>query len=87
MFLFIGLGNPGSQYCNNRHNLGFKVADKISHDYSFSKWKNKFKGLISEGIVDKKKLIILKPSTFMNESGVSVKELMNFYRYHKINYS
>jgi len=83
MFLFAGLGNPGSQYNNSRHNLGFTIADKISEQYYCSKWKNKFKGLISEGIIDNKKVLILKPTTFMNESGISIKEAVNFYKVSK----
>lgn len=80
MLLFAGLGNPGAQYANNRHNVGFMAADAIARRHSFSPWTRKFKGLISEGNIGGEKVILLKPQTFMNLSGQSVGEALRFYK-------
>lgn len=80
MLLFAGLGNPGAQYANNRHNVGFMAADAIARRHSFSPWTKKFKGLISEGNIAGEKIILIKPQTFMNLSGQSVGEAMRFYK-------
>ena len=80
MFLIVGLGNPGSEYENNRHNIGFMAADSIVRRYSFSPFKTKFSGEIAEGNVEGKKVLVLKPSTFMNDSGRSVIAAVNFYK-------
>jgi len=80
MLLFAGLGNPGAQYQNNRHNVGFMAADAIARRHSFSPWTKKFKGLISEGNIAGEKIILIKPLTFMNLSGQSVGEAMRFYK-------
>lgn len=80
MLLFAGLGNPGTQYQNNRHNVGYMAADAIARRHSFSPWTKKFKGLISEGNIAGEKIVLIKPQTFMNLSGQSVGEAMRFYK-------
>jgi len=78
--LFVGLGNPGSQYEKNRHNVGFMAVSRIVENHNFSPWKNKFQGSISNGLLRNQKIIILKPNTFMNLSGQSVGEVIRFYK-------
>ena len=80
MLLFAGLGNPGAQYANNRHNVGFVAADAIARRHSFSPWSKKFQGLIAEGVIAGEKIILIKPQTFMNLSGQSVGEALRFYK-------
>ncbi len=80
MKLFVGLGNPGSKYAQNRHNIGFMVLDRIAGDHGFSPWRRKFQGQISEGRLGGEKIALLKPETFMNLSGQSVGEAMRFYK-------
>ena len=70
--LIAGLGNPGTQYARNRHNAGFMVVDTIHESYDFGPWRSKHQGLIAEGKLAKRKTFLLKPLTFMNESGLSV---------------
>lgn len=84
MLLIAGLGNPGSKYENNRHNVGFLAVDAIARRHSFSPWSKKFSGLIAEGRIGGEKVLLLKPQTFMNLSGQSVGEAM---RFHKIELS
>lgn len=85
MFLVVGLGNPGSEYKNTRHNAGFMAADEIIRRYSFSKESKKFDGLLSDGKIDSEKTIILKPQTYMNLSGNSVHKASSFYKIHPNN--
>jgi PTH1 family peptidyl-tRNA hydrolase len=80
MLVIAGLGNPGSRYANNRHNIGYMSVDLIASDYRFSPWKLKFQGEIAEGVLGGEKTILLKPTTFMNDSGRSVGELLRFYK-------
>lgn len=80
MLLFAGLGNPGSKYANNRHNVGFMAADEIARRHGFSPWSRKFQGEISEGKLGGEKVILLKPQTFMNLSGQSVGDALRFYK-------
>jgi PTH1 family peptidyl-tRNA hydrolase len=80
MLLFAGLGNPGAQYANNRHNVGFIAADAIARRHSFSPWSKKFQGLVAEGSLAGEKIILIKPQTFMNLSGQSVGEALRFYK-------
>ena len=80
MQLFVGLGNPGQQYKMNRHNIGFMAVDEIANSNSFGPWRSKFQGLFCEGRLGNHKVIILKPSTFMNLSGQSVGEMARFYK-------
>ena len=80
MKLFVGLGNPGPKYANNRHNIGFMALDLIAADHGFSPWRGKFQGATSEGSLGGEKVILLKPETFMNKSGQSVGEAARFYK-------
>jgi peptidyl-tRNA hydrolase, PTH1 family len=79
MFLFVGLGNPGAKYASNRHNIGFMTVDVIATAHRFSAWKKKFQGEISDGTLAGEKVLLLKPQTFMNESGRSVGEAARFH--------
>lgn len=81
MKLFIGLGNPGTKYAGNRHNIGFMALDRIAADHGFGPWRRAFHGLVAEGRLGAEKVILLKPETFMNLSGQSVQAAMT---YHKI---
>ena len=78
MLLLVGLGNPGPNYDNNRHNIGFKVIDAINQQFSLSKQKPKFKGLLTTGNIDNKKVYAIKPLTFMNNSGNKNQNLKDF---------
>ena len=80
MLLFVGLGNPGAKYANNRHNIGFMAADAIARRHSFSSWSRKFQAEIAEGRLEGEKVLLIKPQTFMNLSGQSVGEAMRFYK-------
>ena len=80
MKLFVGLGNPGSGYARNRHNIGFMAMDRIASDHGFAPWKGKFQGEVTEGRLGSDKVLLLKPGTFMNRSGQSVQAAMQFYK-------
>jgi len=80
MQLFVGLGNPGAKYENNRHNIGFMALDRIADEHGFGPWRSKFQGMVSEGDLGDDKVILLKPMTFMNLSGQSVGEALRFYK-------
>ena len=80
MLLIVGLGNPGDQYSNTRHNIGFIAIDEIAHFNDFPPFKLKHKALISEHTIGDKKVILAKPQTYMNLSGQSVSEIANFYK-------
>ncbi len=80
MKLFVGLGNPGPKYAGHRHNIGYMALDRIAEDHRFGAWKGKFQGEISEGRLGSDKIVLLKPSTYMNKSGQSVGEAMRFYK-------
>jgi PTH1 family peptidyl-tRNA hydrolase len=80
MLLLVGLGNPGSEYANNRHNIGFLAIDAIAKHFSFTPFSKKFHGYIAEGLIDGGKVIALKPDTFMNESGRAVLAVSNFFK-------
>lgn len=80
MKLFVGLGNPGAKYAQNRHNIGFMAVDRIAADHGFGPWRSKFQGSVSEGVMGGEKIILLKPETFMNRSGQSVGEAARFYK-------
>ena len=80
MQLFVGLGNPGPKYAQNRHNIGFVAMDRIAADHGFAPWRSKFQGLVSEGRLGTEKVALLKPETFMNLSGQSVGEAMRFFK-------
>ncbi|NNL74351.1 MAG: aminoacyl-tRNA hydrolase [Silicimonas sp.] len=78
--LFVGLGNPGAKYAQNRHNIGFMAVDRIASDHGFGPWRSKFQGSVCEGQLGGEKVILLKPETFMNRSGQSVGEAVRFYK-------
>ncbi len=80
MRLFVGLGNPGPKHAMNRHNIGFMALDVIHQRHKFSPWSQKFQGLVSDGIIENEKIILLKPQTFMNVSGQSVYPCSFFYK-------
>lgn len=80
MFLLVGLGNPGKEYCGTRHNIGFEAIDYIADKYNIELDRLKFKGIFGEGIINGKKVILLKPTTYMNLSGESIREVVNFYK-------
>jgi PTH1 family peptidyl-tRNA hydrolase len=78
--LLAGLGNPGAEYARNRHNAGFMAADTIHASYTFGPWRSRFRGVISEGTLGGRKTYLLKPTTFMNESGRAVAAAMQFFK-------
>lgn len=80
MFLIVGLGNPGSEYEDTRHNIGFKVVDNIAKEYNIEINRQKFKGMCGEGFINGEKVILLKPTTYMNLSGESIREVVDFYK-------
>lgn len=80
MFLVVGLGNPGKEYVNTRHNVGFMAADALAKEYGFDSFREKFDGLIAEGKIGGEKVYLLKPLTYMNLSGNSVVKAANFYK-------
>ncbi len=80
MRLLVGLGNPGSRYAKNRHNIGFVTADAIARRYGFSPFKSRFKGALAEGLLAGEKRLLLKPQTYMNDSGESVGAVARFFK-------
>jgi PTH1 family peptidyl-tRNA hydrolase len=80
MQLFAGLGNPGDKYRNNRHNVGFMAIDAIASRHGFAPFRQKFNGLISEGTIGGEKVLLLKPQTYMNNSGDSIQAALQFYK-------
>jgi peptidyl-tRNA hydrolase, PTH1 family len=80
MLLIVGLGNPGRRYAGHRHNIGFMAADEIHRRHRFTPWRARFEGEISEGQLGGDKVLLLKPATYMNESGRSVGQAMRFYK-------
>lgn len=78
--LVVGLGNPGTQYENTRHNVGFRVVDELASRWKIDSFQKKFKGLVTETSVSGSKVLLLKPQTFMNLSGDSVREVIHFYK-------
>ncbi len=80
MQIWVGLGNPGPQYAMHRHNVGFIVCDLLADMYDFGPVQKKFSGWTQEGRIGGEKILLLKPATFMNESGRSVGEALRFYK-------
>ena len=80
MILFVGLGNPSPDNENNRHNIGFKIIDAINQEFGLSKQKPKFKGLLTTGSIGNKKVYAIKPLTFMNNSGICIRELIEYFK-------
>ena len=80
MIIFVGLGNPTLDSQNNRHNIGFKIIDAINQNFGLSKQKPKFKGLLTTGNISNKKVYAIKPLTFMNSSGICIRELIEYFK-------
>ena len=80
MLLLVGLGNPNPNHSSNRHNVGFLVIDAINEKFKLSKQKPKFKGLLTTGNINEQKVFAIKPLTFMNSSGVCIKELIEYFK-------
>ncbi|HXK53513.1 MAG TPA: aminoacyl-tRNA hydrolase [Hyphomicrobiales bacterium] len=80
MLILVGLGNPGERYAQNRHNVGFMALDAIHARHGFSPWRSRFQGQCAEGLLGRSKCLLLKPMTYMNESGRSVGEAMRFFK-------
>ncbi len=78
MKLFVGLGNPGGEYARHRHNVGFMALDKIADAHGFSAWRKRFQGETTEGTIGGERVVLLKPMTYMNESGRAVGEAARF---------
>ena len=80
MLLFVGRGNPGAKYQSNRHNIGFMVVDEIARRHGFAPWRRRFQGETAEGTLDRERVVLLRPLTFMNESGRAVQEAASFFK-------
>lgn len=80
MQIWAGLGNPGAQYALQRHNVGFMAVDAIAEVHGFAPWTKKFRSLVCEGRIGRHKLLLLKPQTFMNDSGTAVQQALHFYK-------
>jgi peptidyl-tRNA hydrolase, PTH1 family len=80
MRLFVGLGNPGAKYAHNRHNIGFSVVDEIARRHGFAPWRRRFQGETAEGTLERERVVLQKPATFMNDSGRAVQEAANFFK-------
>lgn len=83
--LFVGLGNAGEDHIKNRHNIGFMAIDEIADTHGYSRFRAKFEGLVCEGHIDNKKVILLKPQTMMNNSGISVRACAKFFKIQESN--
>jgi len=80
MLLFVGLGNPGSQHVNNRHNIGFMAVQAIAKRHNLGPWRRRFQGVATEGTIGPERVLLLLPGTYMNESGRAVAEAVHFYK-------
>ena len=80
MQIWVGLGNPGTKYALHRHNVGMMVVDLIAEVFAFSPWTKKFRSLVSEGRIGRHKVLLVKPQTFMNDSGDAVQQALKFYK-------
>ena len=80
MFIIAGLGNPGKDYKNTRHNIGFDVIDVIAEKHNISVIEKKHKAIIGKGVIDGYKVILVKPQTYMNLSGESLREIIDYYK-------
>lgn len=80
MLVFAGLGNPGAQYANNRHNVGFMAVDQMARRHNFSPWTKKFNALVSKGDIAGEPVLLIKPQTYMNLSGQAIGEALRFYK-------
>ena len=80
MLLIAGLGNPEAKYAKNRHNIGFMAVDALARHFTFPAYREKFHGLVSDGLIGNTKVLLLKPQTYMNRSGISIAEAAGFYK-------
>ena len=80
MQIWAGLGNPGAQYALHRHNVGFMAADIIAEVHGFASWSKKFRSLVSEGRIDGNRILLVKPQTYMNDSGDAVQQALRFHK-------
>ena len=80
MKLWVGLGNPGAEYASQRHNIGFMAAERIAARHRFSPWRKKFRGEAADGVIAGEKILLLKPLTWMNDSGESVQAALAFHK-------
>lgn len=80
MYIIAGLGNPTAKYKGTRHNVGFEVIDRLAQQYHIAVDTKKFKALIGSGSIEGRKVVLVKPQTFMNLSGESIQEVMNYYK-------
>src|ERR1700746_916617 len=80
MLLFVGLGNPGSRYARNRHNIGYLAVNEIARRHAFAPWRRRFQGESADGTLGAARVILLKPMTYMNDSGRAVQEAANFFK-------
>ena len=80
MLMLVGLGNPGAGHAANRHNIGFMALERIAEDHGFGAWRTKFRGEAADGRLGGEKAVLLRPHTYMNESGAAVSEAMRFYK-------
>jgi PTH1 family peptidyl-tRNA hydrolase len=80
MLLFVGLGNPGTRYVGNRHNIGFMTVQRIAHRHDLAPWRRRFQGVAVEGPIGGERVLLLLPGTYMNESGRAVQEAARFYK-------
>jgi PTH1 family peptidyl-tRNA hydrolase len=80
MQIWVGLGNPGAQYALHRHNVGFMAADLVAETHRFSPWAKKFRSLVAEGRIGRHRILLVKPQTFMNDSGDAVQQALRFYK-------
>jgi PTH1 family peptidyl-tRNA hydrolase len=80
MLLFVGLGNPGARYAGNRHNIGFMAVDAIARRHGFQPWRRRFHGQTAEGAIGGVRILLLKPETYMNDSGLAAAEATQFFK-------
>lgn len=80
MELWVGLGNPGAQYALHRHNVGFMAVDTIAEAHGFGPWQKKFRSMVAEGRLGRERILLVKPQTFMNDSGDAVQQALRFYK-------
>ena len=80
MYIIVGLGNPGKQYEKTRHNIGFDFIDALADKYNISVLEAKFKALIGKGVIEGQKVVLVKPLTYMNLSGESIRQVIDFYK-------
>jgi len=83
--ILVGLGNPGDEYKNHRHNIGFMAVDAIAENIGAGAWKKKFQSFVADGMIDNKKVLFVKPQTYMNLSGNAVREILEFYNFEPEN--